>query len=197
MAHKPIQILIKTLLISAILLSATAYIIPWGKIDAEIFWVDIYHWGGVSPSTIGESNFEIILPWTNFSNETSTINTYLYAGSSLLLYLIIPLSIASIGLGLIAYFRPKRNRKKRLFQAILTTIFTIIFSIIYILFGIIPRIEAKLSDISEAFHWTTGFYLMIAVAILYSIVFLIIHRYPQILEIQENGAIPSEKKKKS
>lgn len=197
MAQKNPILLLKILLISAIILCSTAHILPWGTIDAEPFWtIDIYHWSGISASYSGEETvFEIILPWTNFTNETSSINTYLYAASSLLLYLMIPLSIGSIGLGLIVFLRPTQKNKKRILQAGITSTVTVIFSVLYILFGILPRMEARLSSISEAFHWTTGFYLMIAAAIIYFTIFSIIKKYPQILT-PEKTIKPEKKEKK-
>jgi hypothetical protein len=177
------KFLIQILLIITILLCSLAHVLPWGKIDADPFWtIDIYHWSGISASYSGEAPvFEVIFPWTNFTTENSTINTYLYAGSSLLLYLMIPLSIASIGLGLIALIRLSPKKKKRIMQAGITSTITIIFAALYIIFGILPRMEAQLSNISEAFHWTTGFYLMIITATLYFITFILIKKYPDVV----------------
>jgi hypothetical protein len=184
MVQSPKKTVVIILLIISILLCSIAHVTPWGKIDAEPFWtIDIYHWSGISASYPGEeAEFEIILPWTNFSGENSTINTYLYAGSSLLLYLMIPLSIASIALGVLAVVRKSEKRKKRMLQASITSTITIIFAILYILYGILPRMEAQVSGISEAFHWTTGLYLMIIATILYLTTYFITNKYPDIFD---------------
>ena len=51
----------------------------------------------------------------------------------------------------------------------------------------LPTLTASIpiADISEAFHWSTGLYLIIVAAILYITSFVILHRYRQILEKED------------
>jgi Ca2+/Na+ antiporter len=109
----------------------------------------------------------------------------------------IPLSIASIGLGLIALIRPKPTKRKRITQAAITSTITIIFAALYILFGILPRMEQRLANITEAFHWTTGIYLMLTAAILYFIIFFLTKKYPEILQNEQPPPQENTPKSKS
>ena len=176
--------IIKTLLIGAIILSASAHFFPWGETTAIETWnIQYYHWGGIMLSIPDTDTSELILFPTNLSNATNTPDTYGYAAATLLLYLMIPLGIGSFTLGLLALFRP--NKKKRSFQATLTSFITILLFILFMIFGINPRLESGIAGFTSDFHWATGFYLMILAALFYLAAFIFLKKYPLITPNKE------------
>ncbi len=186
MKNKVKSYITKAILLTAIILCASSHFFPWGEATAlDVYNIQYYHWGGILLTAQADQTSELILFPTNLSNATGTSDTYSYAAATLLLYLIIPLGIGSIALGLIALFRPQKNPKKRTFQAAITSFLALVLFIMFMQIGVNPRFESGLTGFTSIYHWAIGFYLMTAAAIIYLSIHLLLRKYPTILSSEK------------
>ncbi|MFW6122096.1 MAG: hypothetical protein ACOC80_14540 [Petrotogales bacterium] len=195
MKNKDLRKVAKVILIVGVILCGIAQILPWGRLELEIFPKEIqenspfdlsniaininyFHWGGmqISPKISGVP--EWFLTPTNFSGLSASPEIYGFAFGTLFLYFIIPLAIFSFITGLVAYRKVERKPSKNSLHAAISSIMAIIFFIIFIqltLANNLSNIEES-AGFSANYHWSLGFYLMICSSVLFFVAYAIIRR---------------------
>lgn len=187
MKNKDLKKIVKIILIAGIILCGVAQILPWGKLEVvtsgEIPIPDFaninlnyFHWGGIqiNPKLPGVPEWIFTPTETDFfSGVTGSPELYGWAFAALLVYLIVPLGIISLGTGIVAYKKVGEKRSKNSLYAAVFSIMAVFLFIVFIQLSLLLNIEEVPSSILH-WSWSTGFYLMILSAILFFIAYVTI-----------------------
>lgn len=191
MKNKELKIITKIILIAGIILCGIAQILPWSRLELNIFEIsenvpsflsglnmNFYHWGGWQISPILPGIQEWYLTPTDFSGMFTSPEIYGFAFGTLFLYFIIPLAFISLIMGIVAYRKIDLSFSKNSLHAAISSFASIIFFSIYMQLTIIHNLFnlEKEDGLSANFYWLPGFYLMIISFILYLISYFIIYK---------------------
>lgn len=186
MKNKDLKNIAKFILMVGVVLCGIAQILPWGRLEMtapeEIpisLSINIFHfhWGGVqiNPKLPG------VQEWIFFPSETDFFSGipgspeyYGWAFATLLLYLIVPLGLVSLVVGILAYKKIERERSKNSLHAAVSSIMAVFLFIVYIQLSFLANIEEASSVLP--WFWSPGLYLMILSAILFFISYIVIMR---------------------
>lgn len=190
MKNIDLKMIAKVILIAGIILCGVAQILPWGSLSMTIseempiplfanisININYFHWGGmqISPKLPGIQEW-IFAPTEPdiFSGTSGSPALYGFAFATLLLYLIVPLGLISLGTSAVAYKKVERKHSKNSLYAAVSSIMTVFLFIIFIQLSLLSNIE----EASSILHWSwsPGFYLMIISAILFFISYTLIWR---------------------
>ncbi len=184
MKNKDLKKIVKIVLITGIILCGVAQILPWGRLELaapeEIpipgfnnINLNYFHWGGIqiNPKLPGVQEWIFTPTETDFfSGVTGSPELYGWAFAALLVYLIVPLGIISLGTGILAYKKVGQKRNKNSLYAAVFSIMAVFLFIVFIQLSLLLNIEEAPSSILQ-WSWSIGFYLMIISSILFFIAY--------------------------
>jgi hypothetical protein len=205
MKNKDLKKIVKIILIAGIILCGVAQILPWGRLELaapeEIpipgfnnINLNYFHWGGIqiNPKLPGVQEWIFTPTETEFfSGVTGSPELYGWAFATLLVYLIVPLGIISLGAGIVAYKKVGGKRSKNSLYAAVFSIMAVFLFIVFIQLSLLLNIEEAPSSILQ-WSWSIGFYLMIISSILFFIAYATIWKI-----YSEEDVVQTPKKKKA
>lgn len=204
MKNKDLKKIVKIILIAGIVLCGVAQILPWGKLEVAApegipipdfanINLNYFHWGGIqiNPKLPGVQEWIFIPTETDFSSGiTGSPELYGWAFAALLVYLIVPLGIISLGTGIVSYKKVGQKRSKNSLYAAVFSIMAVFLFIVFIQLSLLLNIEEAPSSILQ-WSWSIGFYLMIISSILFFIAYAAIWKI-----YSEEDVVQTPKKEK-